>query len=193
MKKRKIATFWGIIMCTICVVIAPVSATSNTDITFNAVLSGGVNAMDYWISPSCTFTATIPAAVNAWVWPGWTNPINLTGQSSNNGSEIDFYEYSSVDGRNAYAMLYKWGPEVVTLTQLDTVGFKYDFGRIYINANYMDTYSSNRKMVITAHEMGHVFGLKDISNTSSLMYYATPISVTGVTYDANQAVVSKYP
>ena len=41
--------------------------------------------------------------------------------------------------------------------------------------------------------MGHVFGLKDISSTSSLMYYATPISVTGVTYDANQAIVSKYP
>ncbi len=196
MKRKVLSTLIAVIFLLFCFFVSPVlplAATTNTDITWNAVLSGGVNDMDYWISPDCTFTATIPAAVEAWVCPGWTNPINLTAQASNYGSEMDFYEYSSKDYRNGYSSTYLWGPVQVTLAQKDTVGFEYDFGRIYINAYYMDTYTSNRKMVITAHEMGHVFGLKDISSTSSLMYYATPISVTGVTYDANQAIVSKYP
>ena len=55
----------------------------------------------------------------------------------------------------------------------------------------MSGYDNDLRSTIILHEMCHVYGCKDVGDTSSVMYYMTPY-VRALTSDANNVLVNKY-
>lgn len=170
-----------------------ISFAANYDITWNGVLDDGVDDMYYWIDSGCTYTDSIPASVQMWAYPGWWNPINLYQTSNYSSSTMDFYEYyDSNSNVYAYAESYKYGASSPMPIYLkDSEDWRY--GRIYINEAKMLPQTPSRRKAIICHEMGHVFGLKDIDTSSSIMYRYGNLIPLQVTLDANNAIVTKYP
>lgn len=171
------------------------SATTNTDIDYNNRLTQGTDIY-YWISPTCEYTNSIPNAAQKLMYPPssvGTNPLILNRTYTNSASKMDFYQYSKTDYINAYTMTYRKNTSGNYYAMPVSEKEKYDwvYGEIYINDNYMNNYSTSTREAVILHEMLHVYGLKDISNANSIMYYATPNAKT-MTKDANDAINKKY-
>ena len=166
------------------------SFANNYDITWNGRLENGVNGIGYYIHPDCEYTSSIPDAVQIWMYPGWWNPISMypTGYT---GSNVDFHQYYATNTSTlAYAQCFDYDNNLIppTPSGKDTRNWRY--GKIFINDGKMDGRAWNVKMFVLCHEMGHVFGLKDIDGpTSSLMYRYLTNPPNSVTNDANQAIV----
>lgn len=168
------------------------NATTNTDIDWNKKLIDGRN-IAYMINSGVEYTVSIPNALNKLMYPsGLSNNLVLNITNNYMTSKLDFYQYSAVDRINASASVYRKnssGNYYNSTSEKDIYDWVY--GEIQINDNYMNNYNNTIREAILIHEMLHVYGLKDISNSNSIMYYATP-KVTGVTSDANNVLNNKY-
>lgn len=166
--------------------------TTNTDIDFNNKLTQGKDIAYYMVSGN-QYTATIPQAVSKLRYPsGMWNPIVLTSTTVQKNSKMDMYQYSENDGNNAKTSVFRKNTAGVyynSTSEMDLNDWVY--GKIYINDTYMSAYDNNLRSTIILHEMLHVYGCKDINNTSSIMHYSTP-SVRNLTSDANAVLVQKY-
>lgn len=170
-------------------------ATTNTDIDFNNRLVDGRN-IAYMIHPGNEYTSSIPNAAYKLQYPsGLSNNLVLNQTNDYMTSKMDLYQYNTIDGRNAMTSVFRknsTGTYYNCTSQMNSYDWVY--GEIRINDYYMSTLSANSKATCEAviiHEMLHVYGLNDISNSSSIMYYKTP-NVTSVTSDANAVLNNKY-
>lgn len=160
-------------------------------ISWNGKLENGVKSMGYYINSNCEYTVSIPKAIENWTYPGWSNPINMYSVTKAN-SNMDFIQvYEPTSNSNAYTMLFKKGGVLVKINDLMN-GFSWRYGEIRLNEAKMGTRSSEDNVATIIHEMGHVFGLRDIKNEYSIMHFNDQKKVKKVTKDANDAVVSKY-
>lgn len=183
-----------LILCMITLFLTPMSYAANYDITWNGKLEHGVNGIGYYIAPGCQYTGTIPDAVQKWMYPGWWNPVSMY-QTGYNDSNVDFYQYYETSTNTlAYTQCFDYYGNLIPPTSSGKDSRDWRYGRILINDYLMDKKSWGTRIHVLCHEMGHVFGLKDIDGpTSSLMYRYVSNQTTGVTYDANSAIVQKYP
>lgn len=185
-----------VLLCSLCFLFITTStlvfATTNTDIDFNGKLSQGRDVY-YWVSPSNEYISSIPSAVSKLRYPsGMYNPIVLNKTSVQKQSKIDIYQYSSRDNTNAYQQSFRKnanGQYYNCTSQMDS--YDWVFGKVYINDQYMKNYNNDLKSTIILHEILHNYGCKDIANSSSIMYFATP-NVRGLTSDANRVLNNKY-
>lgn len=172
-----------------------VHASLGTDIDWNNKLINGRN-IAYMIRPGVEYTKSIPNAVNKLMYPsGMSNNLVLNPTTSYMTSKLDFYQTYSANGINASAYVYRkdsYGNYYNSTEQKDSLDWVY--GEVKINDYYMANFSANYPATceaIIVHEMLHVYGLKDISNSSSIMYGYTPLA-KGVTSDANNVLNNKY-
>lgn len=190
--KKKITLIIALMIMLSATFITTVQATTNTDIDFNNCLTQGKD-IAYYIVSGNQYTASIPQAVSKLRYPtGMWNPIVLTPTTVQVQSKMDLYQYSKSDGANAKTSVWRKdasGSYYNSTTQMDS--YDWIFGKIYINDNYMDGYDNDLRSAIILHEMGHVYGCKDVATTSSIMYYATPY-VRVLTSDVNTVLVNKY-
>lgn len=166
--------------------------SQNYDIDFNNKLTSGKD-IAYYIVPGNEYTASIPKAVSKLRYPsGMWNPIVLTKTTVQKQSKMDIYQYSEYDGNNAKTSVWRKndsGTYYNSTGQMES--YDWVFGKIYINNNYMSGYDNDLRSTIILHEMCHVYGCKDVGDTSSVMYYMTPY-VRALTSDANNVLVNKY-
>lgn len=165
-------------------------STSNTNIDLGGKLELGVKDMGYYIDENCEYTVSIPKAVQNWMYPGWSNPINLALVEKNNSS-IDFYQvYEPNSGANAYAKFKKKGGVPIYIHELKYTNWRY--GEVFFNESYMGNRNSTDNIATIIHEIGHILGLDDINNINSIMHYSAGRIQKKVTKDANDAIVRKY-
>lgn len=174
-----------------CIGATSVFATNNTVISNRYRLSGGVSNLKYYIGSNCDYTVSIPRAVRKWMYPGWYNPISMEKTDYIGLSRIDFFEDNdSTANYYAYTRCFEFGGIQVTPSQKDEKNW--DYGEIYLNDPKLTSLNNNSKVLsVIEHEMGHVFGLRDINRPSSLMHF-NGATFNEVTKDANDAINSKY-
>jgi hypothetical protein len=172
-----------------------VHASLGNDIDFNNKLIDGRD-IAYMIQPGVEYTRSIPNAVKKLMYPsGMSNNLVLSPTTSYMASKLDFEQIFLKNGINAYASVYRKdssGKYYNSTSQMDSLDWVY--GVVTINDFYMNDLSKNKPDTCEAviiHEMLHVYGLKDVSNSSSIMFGFTPM-VIGVTIDANNVLNSKY-
>lgn len=172
MQKKKIVFFLIIITVII-------GVFSSTCYAINPILghvySRGVGSACYYVSSSASgYTSTINAAAYNWMYTGCgANPIYLTAVSSSYATHMDFY----VKGPTAFGGNYE---DILAATtyytsssnQLDPTSSNWFFAEIWFNSTEgtFPDLSSTVKQGVTAHEMGHAFGLDEYnSNQYSIM------------------------
>ncbi|MGL6247890.1 MAG: hypothetical protein ACRC3A_02240 [Culicoidibacterales bacterium] len=165
---------------------------ANTDIDFNNKLTNGQN-IAYMIHPGVEYTQSIPNAVQKLMYPsGLTNNLVLNRTTNYTTSKLDFYQERVVNNINAYARVFRKntaGAYYNSTSQMDSLDWIY--GEVFLNDYRMVGYSNTVREAIIIHEMLHVYGCKDITNSASIMYMYTPLA-TGVTSDANRVLNNKY-
>ncbi|MGL4588989.1 MAG: hypothetical protein ACRCUP_01955 [Mycoplasmatales bacterium] len=170
-------------------------AAANTDIDYNRKLING-KSIAYRISPEVDYTVSIQNAINKLTRPPASvgkNRLVLKKTDDHNASKMDFYQYRRADRFNGYATKFRKNSNNRYYAVSAAEQEKYDwvYGEIKLNDYYMSKYTNTVKEVIILHEMLHIYGLKNVSNPSSVMYYLTP-RATGLTKDANVALNKKY-
>lgn len=167
------------------------TSMGNTDIDFNNRLIAGKD-IAYYIVSGNEYTASIPQAVSKLRYPsGMWNPIVLTKTTVQKQSKMDIYQYSENDGNNAKTNVWinNNGTYENATGRMDSMDWL--FGKVHINDRNMSAYDNELRSTIILHEMLHVYGCKDIENSSSVMYAYTPY-VRKMTSDANAVLVQKY-
>lgn len=169
-----------------------ITVSANTDIDFNNKLVDGRN-IAYMIHPGVEYTQSIPNAVQKLMYPsGMSNNLVLNRTTNYTTSKLDFYQERTVNNINAYARVFRKnsaGAYYNSTSQMDSLDWIY--GEVVLNDYRMNGYSNTVREAIIIHEMLHVYGCKDITNSASIMYMYTPL-VTGVTADANRVLNNKY-
>lgn len=149
-------------------------------------LNGGVYARTWGISPNLytlhnrTVNYYDRALYAASSWNG-INPtttssddVSLTYTSSVSSATLRFYVGDAGDsGWDGGAALYK--NDGTQINPYSTPG-NWDYGEMWFNAYYTNHSTYTNKMInaIAGHEIGHVFGLDDLRNSSdhnTLMWY----------------------
>jgi hypothetical protein len=191
------------LFCAVGVFTAPVSALPTAaQISWAKRLTPGQtnHTIAYWWQSSgsqavtTAYQSRIASAVQKIMYPtGLSNPIILWRTTTNSDSKMDFYLDGNI-GANVNASTSCWRKvngkyEAMPLSQLDTYDWVY--GVIRINHTLMNGYTNVVREAVIIHEMMHVYGAKDINDSSTIMYRNTPL-VTGLTADANQVLVNKY-
>lgn len=166
-------------------------ATNNTQIKWGAKLIGGVGNIYYYMDSSVisSYKTATRNAANNWMYTGFgANPIYMYEYGNTTGTKMDLYgKYSGNNGILATTVTYSSMDDSapVPLNKKDTVNWAW--GKITFN----NSLTKSSRQGVTAHEMGHVFGLRDINKTSSIMnYYDT--GLVKVTKDAHDAINQKY-
>jgi len=164
--------------------------------------SMGPGKIHYWISSGCEYTTSIPAAASAMT--ASNNPVQLSYTSVNSYSKMDFYQIREKNEPTAYTWKYRVNPSgspphlKMNSSECDTYDWVY--GTITINDYIMDGYTNAKRKIVIMHEMGHVYGCKDLTlpgtgsvgNQDSLMFWRDDRTATGVTSDVNTVLNSKY-
>ncbi len=169
---------------------------TGSDITFNKRMYSGAN-IKYWISSSNEYVVSIPNAANKLMYPPssvGTNPLYLSKTTTNSSSKMDFYQYSSSDGINAYTQNFRKNSsgKYYAMPLSEWEKYEWIYSEIRINDKYMNNYTNDQRSGIILHEMLHGYGLKNINKSSSIMHCKSPVGVTKMTSDANNAINSKY-
>ena len=186
-----------VISAVIGMVFLPLASTTNalaSTPVFGKKYQNGVGNITVWLdygSGVGYWQSFIVNAANNWRNPGWSNPINMTFVSSNNGSNMDFYLryngfWGGVPGILAETRFY-----ATSGAKVDPAVKNWYYTNIYINHDmYSSPYISNDMALgTTIHEMGHAFGLKHYSsNPNSIMCEATYRNVQRVKKTDNDAI-----
>lgn len=168
------------------------NATLNMDIDYTYKLIDG-RTINYMIQPGNEYTVSIPNAVYKIQYPNTlSNNLVLKPAAVYNNSKLDFYQNYANDGVNGKARVFRKDSSGVYKNSTGEMDYyDWNYGEVYINDFYMATATKELCEAVIIHEMLHVYGLKDINDKLSIMYYATPYA-KGVTPDANQVLNNKY-
>ena len=188
-------------------------------IAWNKKLINGTSTY-YWIDSGCDYTLSIPNAVNGFINPsGFWNPLSLYQTTVKSSSLIDFYQVNSNTSfwANTFAVTYTYrknsNGNYYSMPNYELNIYDWVYCDIIINDFYMCTsfYDNNlaslsssitggsvnafrRKIIM--HEMGHVYGCKDLynsGNTDSLMYaYGNLGTGINMTSDVDAVLDAKY-
>ncbi|UWG98554.1 matrixin family metalloprotease [Dehalobacter sp. DCM] len=166
--------------------------------TFTYSCSRGVNVYYYIENGSSNplYTPIRDAAYN-WEHTGFGyNPIYLYIKSTNSGTAIDFYAKTSAywgeDGDNIGGQTR---PMNASGYEIDPNLSNWLYSEIYLNNTALSTLSSSLRQGISAHEMGHAFGLKHYNTnpTGSIMCQTSyGRTVQTVQQEDNDAINAKY-
>jgi hypothetical protein len=174
-----------------------ITFASAEDIDWNNKLTQGAN-IAYWIDSSCEYTVSIPSAANKLMNPiGMTNPLVISKTTVKSSSKIDFYQKYANDGYVASTSVFRKNSSGVYYQMPVSEKEIYDwvYGEIRLNDYYMGSYTNANREKTIIHEMLHVYGLKDLydsSNSWSIMYGYSSGTATALTSDANAVLNAKY-
>lgn len=220
--KKIAASIFSIVATSVIAVSAGSTALAldpSETIAWNKKLINGTSTY-YWIDSGCDYTVSIPNAVSGFVNPsGFWNPLSLYQTTVQSSSLIDFYQVNSntAGWANVLAATYTYrkdsGGNYYAMPSSEKNTYDWVYCDIKINDFYMCTsyYNNNyaslsssitggsvnafrRKIIM--HELGHVYGCKDLynsGNTDSLMYAYGNIG-TGIdmTADVDAVLDAKY-
>lgn len=133
--------------------------------------------INYWIDSSNEYTVSIPAAITRLMYPpGLSNNLVLNKTTVNQKSKLDFYQYSSNNYVNAYAMRFAKNSSgvyaAITVGSAQS-GTNWVYGEVYINDYLMGKYTNTARTNVILHEILHVYGMNDLyksTNKYSIMY-----------------------
>lgn len=192
---------------------------STEQIAWNKRLIDGTTR-NYWIDSSCEYTSSIPAAVSGFTNPsGMWNPLTLYRTTVKSYSVIDFYqvrsatdEYKGVLAKtrsfrktssgNYYHMdasekdTYDWNYCEITINDYYLCDSFYNSTIASLPSSVTGGSANNFRRKVIMHELGHVYGCKDLkksSNKDSLMYENGVVGTgTSMTSDVNNVLNDKY-
>lgn len=177
-----------------------ISEASAESLAWSKSLTQGRD-ISYWIAPGNEYTVSIPRAVQKLMYPGngMSNCLVLSRTTVNQQSKLDLHQYTDRwdQGTLGYTELFRKNSSgkyyAMYISELNTHDWVY--GEVNINDYYLQHETSAIKEKVILHEMLHVYGLRDLYNTSnrhSIMYWDIRGSATGLTSDANGVLNSKY-
>ncbi len=202
-KKALLAMFMALV-ATLSVNSVPASAVTETcshgNRTFgDKQLSGGVGRYGnyrryYWVSSNVTgFATPIANAFDYWVntstTPGVTTSISIYETATQSSSSIDIYNYTfpTVDGSTVTGLTEFW---LYNDNISDPSSQNWGWNKIFLNCTFAtnNSYSSNKKTGLVAHEAGHAMGLSHqptLSSTSIMYNYDSRTLYRPGTVDCN--------
>lgn len=174
-----------------------ITVASAEDIDWNNKLTVGKD-IAYWIDSGCEYTVSIPSGANKLMNPtGMTNPLIISRTTVKSSSKIDFYQKYINDGTVASTSVFRKNSSGVYYAMPISEKEIYDwvYGEIRLNDYYMSGYTNAKRDKVVIHEMLHVYGLKDLyqsSNSGSIMYSDMSGTAMALTSDANAVLKAKY-
>ena len=163
-------------------------------------MSPGTN-IGYKIFPGNEYTSSIPAAINALMYPpgSLSNPMVLWQTTVTANSQMDFYQYSKASsGIAGYALVFRKDDNGGGYYELGAAGmdaFNWRYAEVWLNDARMDELSTTKRKVTILHEMLHGYGLQDLikpASKGSIMYAFTSGTATALTSESNAVLVAKY-